>query len=394
MLLFVSRLPAQNPTQTPVEPPHRFEYPAEHFSIELPAPWSEIDQAAVSQVGSATAVLMPNAPKFKFNHAYTSSDLASHAVIVMLTGDHLSEAAFKDLDGVSRAASKLAKGFLSGSMVQGVQLEYTSYDTGRHLHWGTSKGNSVLAGEVRTLAGVYITNAGTIQVACYAKSAEFEKHQAECKEIIGSVKIDPDVALTPPAPLSELLRMATDQASATYRQLVERVRAGDFSVDFRALRMACARSKVCEVRATPDELADMGQAGREQRQTDAVEICERLISHGFINMEAHVACSQAYTALNRPDQAKFHLDIMTALFQSVLNAGDGKTEETAYEVISVREQYAVLAGKGLPQSGEGVLSHRSYSAGGHNYSRWEVRHPKTQEKVVVFFNTDAVPPAK
>jgi hypothetical protein len=92
---------------------------------------------------------------------------------------------------------------------------------------------------------MYITKVGTIEVDCLAKAAEFEKYQAECKQIIGSVNIDPEVGLAPPAPLSELLGMATDQANTTYRQLVERVKAGDFSVDFRALRMACARSNIC-----------------------------------------------------------------------------------------------------------------------------------------------------
>jgi hypothetical protein len=125
------------------------------------------------------------------------------------------------------------------------------------------------------------------------------------------------------------------------RQLLERVKAGDLSVDFRALRMACARSNICEVRATPEELAELARAGTEQRQTDVVEICVRLISHGFVNLEAHIACAQADTVLNRPDQAKSHMDIMTALFQSVLTADDGTTEDTAYEVISVGEVYLV-----------------------------------------------------
>jgi hypothetical protein len=87
------------------------------------------------------------------------------------------------------------------------------------------------------------------------------------------------------------------------------------------------------------------------------------------------------------------MDIMIALFQSIITAGDGKSEDTAYEVISVREEYMTLAGKQLPQFGEGV-SNRFYVAGGHSFSRWEVKDPKTQEKVVVFFNNDAVPPAK
>jgi hypothetical protein len=89
------------------------------------------------------------------------------------------------------------------------------------------------------------------------------------------------------------------------------------------------------------------------------------------------------------------MDTVTALFESILTAGDGKTEETAYEVISIREVYEVLAGKGLPQYGKGVVSPpHLYSAGSHKYSRWEVMDPRRQEKVVIFFNTDAVPQAK
>jgi hypothetical protein len=87
LLLFVCRLLAQTVTAA-TEPRHRFNYPTEHFSIELPGPWTEIDQATAGQLRSATAVLMPNAPKLKLNHAYTLSDITSHAVLVMLTGNH------------------------------------------------------------------------------------------------------------------------------------------------------------------------------------------------------------------------------------------------------------------------------------------------------------------
>jgi hypothetical protein len=374
-------------------PPHRFSYPTEHFSIELPAPWTEIDQATAGLIGSATAVLLPNAPKFKFDHVYTPSNVASGALMVMLNGSRLTDASFKDLAALNHASGDALKGLLSGSIVQNAQFEFTSYDTGRHLLWGTSKGNSVLPGEVRSVIGMYITKVGAIQLSCYSKAAELEKDQAECKDIIGSVKIDPEVELKPPVPLSELLQMPTEQANTTYRQLVERAKAGDLSVDFRALRMACARSNICDKRATPEELAAMVQAEGEKRQSDVVEICERVIGRGFVNMEAHISCLGAYTALNRMDKAKFHRDIVTALFQSFFITADGKTVETAYEVISVKEIYAVLVGKKLPQFGEGVSS-AGYAAHGHNYTRYEVKDPKTQEKVVIFFNVDAMAQSK
>ena len=63
--LFVCHLLAQNATPAAEPSPHRVEYPTEHFSIELPGPWKEIDQAIAGQLGSAIAVLMPNAPKLK-----------------------------------------------------------------------------------------------------------------------------------------------------------------------------------------------------------------------------------------------------------------------------------------------------------------------------------------
>jgi len=191
-----------------------------------------------------------------------------------------------------------------------------------------------------------------------------------------------------------MIGLGTDQANATYRELVARVRGGDFAVDFRTLRMACARSNICEPRAKPDDLAAMNVAVAEPRLNDAADICEKLVNQGFINIEAHMVCGQTYSQLNKAEQSKFHMDVMTALLRSILDAGDGKTEATAYEVISVREEYIVLAAMGLPNFGNAGASRRTVAEGGHQYERWEVRNPKTQADVVVFFNIDAVPPTK
>ena len=82
------------------------------------------------------------------------------------------------------------------------------------------------------------------------------------------------------------------------------------------------------------------------------------------------------------------MDVTAALLRSILLSGDGNTKESAYEVISDREEYSTLAAKGLPYVGP-VVSASATEEGGHRYERWEVLDPKTGKAVVIFFNTDA-----
>ena len=226
---------------------------------------------------------------------------------------------------------------------------------------------------------------GTIQAQCYAKEADFPRYEEECKRIVHSVVIDPSIVLLPPAPLSQLLGVTAAEADTTYRDLTSRVKAGDFSVDFRALRMACAKSSVCAPRATPEDLGLMNRAALDHRYTDAIDIAQRLLNEGYINMEAHVDLIQAYKETNQPDLAQFHTKVVTALLQSILTAGDGKTASTAYEVTSTREILIVLAGKGWPPSGHS----ESFNEGGHRYEKRTMQNLQTHTQEVVFFNLNA-----
>jgi len=173
-----------------------------------------------------------------------------------------------------------------------------------------------------------------------------------------------------------------------YQAIVRRVEAGDFTLDFRALRLACMESPQCEPRGTKGDLAAINQAEREHQSEKVVEIAERLIRKGFANIEAHADCVKAYEAIHDAAKSKFHLDVATALLRSILLSGDGATRETAYEVISDREEYLTLVAKGLPYVGSGG-SASAIEEGGHRYDRWNVLDPKTGKTVVIFFNTDA-----
>lgn len=128
----------------------------------------------------------------------------------------------------------------------------------------------------------------------------------------------------------------------------------------------------------------------EKQYDKAAKAADTLIEKGFVNIEAHVISSRAYTALKQPDKAQFHHDVAAGLLQSILSTGDGKTKETAFEVIGTFEEHIVMAVLGLPPLGSQAL----IPGTPHSYDLLEVQDPKTGQKVLVYFNIDAFYPPK
>jgi hypothetical protein len=175
---------------------------------------------------------------------------------------------------------------------------------------------------------------------------------------------------------------------AAYLALVQRVEAGDFSVDFRALRMACVKSNLCELRGSKADLGLMNDAVSTRDSARVIEVGERLINQGFVNSEAHATLAYIYMQMHDARKSQFHLQVTTALTHSILASGDGKTQETAYRVISDREEYVTLSSLGLPYFGPNV-SYAAIKDGGHGYDRFEISGSTPGQNRVVFFNVDA-----
>jgi Domain of unknown function (DUF4919) len=175
----------------------------------------------------------------------------------------------------------------------------------------------------------------------------------------------------------------------TYRTLLERAKGGDFTVDFRALRLACMKASHCEPRGSRADLTAMSAEDPHK----VVEVAEKLIEDGFVNLEAHATAAGAYAKLNDSEKAKAHFAITLELLRSIMATRDGKTKESAYEVICDREEYSVLSALGLPYLPP-AASMTPVKDGTHSYERWRVQNPKTGQDVVLYFNIDAFIPAK
>jgi hypothetical protein len=66
-------------------------------------------------------------------------------------------------------------------------------------------------------------------------------------------------------------------------------------------------------------------------------------------------------------------------------SGDGKTKETAFEVICDREEYAMMSALGLSSFGPSVIV-VPLQDGPHRYEKRQVRDPATGKDRIVFFN--------
>jgi hypothetical protein len=181
-----------------------------------------------------------------------------------------------------------------------------------------------------------------------------------------------------------------DKGNEAYRDFVRRANAGDLSVDFRAFRLACLNASTCDPRGDSKDLISMQRSLQSKDYRKAVKTAEALIEHGYVNIQAQVVCSQAYGALNNPEKAKFHHDVAASLIRSIMATGDGKTKETAFEVIGTFEEYVIMNVLGLPAFPSQAL----IPGKPHSYDVLEVDDPSTGQKASVYFNIDLFYPPK
>jgi hypothetical protein len=181
----------------------------------------------------------------------------------------------------------------------------------------------------------------------------------------------------------------TPKPQVSYERLVERVKGGDQTVDFRQLRLAYMDSTTYShgQDAEPQKKAMMAALNSKDFR-GAIRNADIVLTSSYVDMDAHFAEYIANRELSATDKAEFHKFVFQALLKSITDSGDGKTPETAFQVIQVHEEYVLLRfmGIGLPESQS--LLHKN----GHSYDEIKFKDPKSGQAVTLYFNVDI--PAK
>jgi hypothetical protein len=178
---------------------------------------------------------------------------------------------------------------------------------------------------------------------------------------------------------------ADKQATADYKSLVERARTGDQTVDFRRLRLAYADSADYEnAPDTDSQKKAMWVALNGKSYQEAIKNAETVLNANYADIDAQYVEYAAYHQLKNSDLSDVHGFIFHGLLKSITGSGNGKSPETAMQVIDVHEEYVVLRSMGVGLPKQQSLARTN----GHAYDKITFDNPDDGKEMVLFFDVD------
>ncbi len=115
-----------------------------------------------------------------------------------------------------------------------------------------------------------------------------------------------------------------------------------------------------------------------------LKIVDTVLKQNYVEPNAHMVAAIAHNELGHREEARFHRFIANGLLQSITSRGDGKTSETAYQVIDISEEYALFRSMNLTRKSQSAVP----SDGGPIMDRMVVVDRRTNEERAMYFNVD------
>lgn len=139
------------------------------------------------------------------------------------------------------------------------------------------------------------------------------------------------------------MRQAERPVDPEYSKLIEKVQNGETAVDYKALRIAYARSGFPGARGVdPKVRAKLVDAVKANKFGDIAKIAEEILKVNPMDINTRVVAASAYQEIKDAKKYDYHQAVYLGLINSIVNAADGESAKTAYVVISRDEIIAVL----------------------------------------------------
>lgn len=170
----------------------------------------------------------------------------------------------------------------------------------------------------------------------------------------------------PDAAQTAVLIAQRRQYQATYDELTARAASGDKSVDFTALRTAYPFTQQWDSfsRVIAPLMEQANAAAKGKDCPTALEKIDEVLKIDYTDIEAH----RVRSGCLKGDAARIESRIAGGLKDSLNRTGNGKTEESAYPVMSMHEEKDVLTEKHI------VLKTRDTEVRGSNGRFYDVVH--------------------
>jgi hypothetical protein len=161
------------------------------------------------------------------------------------------------------------------------------------------------------------------------------------------------------------------------------------TTDFVALRQAYATSPEHDPYAQKGELpaarARLREAFILQDDRRIAEAGEAVLRLNPALISNHIELVAAYDRLGDGEQAGMHAHFVDGWLQALSATGDGQSLGTAFKVISLDEEYALIKASGWE-----LVSRRVEEENGHVFDVFEARRVKDSTLAVVCFNIDLI----
>ena len=167
-----------------------------------------------------------------------------------------------------------------------------------------------------------------------------------------------------------------------YESLLEKVKKGDRTVDFTELRLAFFESSNYNPYAPMLTYRPLWGAVAQNNYAEAIKIAQSVFEKNFIEVNANMVAHIAYRETGDTERAAFHRFMADGLLASIKSTKDGKTPETAFEVISVSEEYGLMRSMELRPIRQSLIQDK-----GHFFDALVVLD-KTSQESTVYFNID------
>jgi Domain of unknown function (DUF4919) len=194
----------------------------------------------------------------------------------------------------------------------------------------------------------------------------------------------PQTSPTPsPTPVSSPVPVASPAAKSKYDVLLEKVKQKDPSVNFTELRLAFYESPNYNPYAPMLTYRPMNAALAQKNFEEALKIADSVLAKNFVEINAHITAQIANQELGNTERAQFHKFMVDGLLNSIKSNVDGKSVDSAYEVISINEEYGLIRSLGLRPIRQGLIEDK-----GRRFDAITVVDPQTGKESVVYFNVD------
>ena len=186
------------------------------------------------------------------------------------------------------------------------------------------------------------------------------------------------------APCALRAQVPSVAADNSYDTLLAKLTAGDVRIDFTALRLAYSRSKNADpYGADHDKRRQMSAAVIENRCDEAMKVADDILAGIYLSPDTHAAKSSCYRAGGDNAKADLHKAIYLGLITSILAKGDGNSAETAYSIVTIEEEYAVMRALGFA-----VWAQEYVHKGEHTFEVLSGTDDRNKRTAKVYFNVD------